>query len=373
MLSKSIKINKSLKLKNRNNVYKNLYFSKKSKTKKEIELELGISLPTISQNLQSLCKLGLVKEDYSEEFTGGRKSCVYQIVDNKYYSVGISLTDVYIRLLITDLRLNQLAYKKIKYTCKEFENISKFICDELFIFLNENNIEQYKIMGVGIAIPGLLDYKNKIIITAPTLGFKNISYKVIEEIIPFNVYVENDATAGGIAEFNRIKKTNLAYILWENGIGGAIIINNNIYGGDDIKAAEFGHICVVPNGRECRCGKKGCLEEYIRSSRFNVDLGITTEDFFEEIKNGNKEYYKMFDESLQYLAMTIRNIKQILDCDIILGGHVTAHIKPYFNILENYVYSDNDKHKYLYLSEYGDKVVAKGMALYFIQKFIKNI
>ena len=73
MLSKSIKVNNSLKLKNRNNVYKNLYFSKKSKTKKEIELELGISLPTISQNLQSLCKLGLVKEDYSEEFTGGRK------------------------------------------------------------------------------------------------------------------------------------------------------------------------------------------------------------------------------------------------------------------------------------------------------------
>lgn len=362
---------------NRKRVYESLYFSDVAKTKKELATELGLSLPTINQNLTELFEANLVCSFQGEQYTGGRKAAVLDIISDAYYSIGIAIAEINIRMIITDLRLREVGYKKIKYHVNSFENeIGDLVANELKTFIQSSGIDATKIIGVGIAIPGLLDKENKKILFAPTLKVRNISYDFFQSQIPYPVFVENDGTAGGLAEyFSNHEQKNMAYFLLENGVGGAVVINGQSYLGDNVCSGEFGHICVEPNGLECSCGKRGCLEPYCTARRFSDDIGISLEEFFEGIKKGNKLFISMWEDMLKHLAIGIHNTRIVLDCDVVLGGFMAQYIEPYLYDLKQYVMECNffDKDAdYIRLCNFGNKSVCMGMALHFVQEFMNE-
>lgn len=363
--------------KNRKKVYENLYYSQVPKTKKELATELGLSLPTINQNLTELFEVNLVRSFQGEQYTGGRKAALLDIISDAYYSIGISITDINIRMIITDLRLKEVEYRKIKYHVHSFENeIGSLVAKELENFIESSGIDANKILGVGIAIPGLLDQENKVILFAPTLNVRNISYDVFQSKIHYPIFVENDGTAGGLAEyFSNHEKTNMAYISLENGVGGAVVINGQSYMGDNIRAGEFGHTCVEPDGLECSCGKRGCLEPYCSATRFSDDIGISLEEYFEGMEKGSKLYISMWDDMLRHLAIGIYNTRIVLDCDVVIGGFMVQYMEPYLNDLKQYVMECNSFDKdadYIRLCKFGNKSVCMGMALHFVQEFMNE-
>lgn len=363
---------------NRQKVFNSLYLSKTPKTKRELSSELNLSFPTINQNVAELYDVGLIEESKSQNFTGGRHACVLKIVENSFYSVGISITDINICFILTNLKLEEVAYSKISYNFENFEKeIGDFLKKELNEFLNSAKINREKVLGVGIAVPALLDVKKETILISPTLKLQNFPCKVLTEKIPFKCFIENDATAGGFCEyyFSNHEK-NMAYISLENGVGGSIIINGTTYLGDNVKSAEFGHICVENDGLECSCGKKGCLEAYCNAARFSDNLEITLEEFLQELQKGNKKYKKMLKEMLKYLAIAIGNIRIMLDCSVVIGGFLTAIVEQNFELLKEYTaktqYGDNDL-DFLSLCKFGNKSVCMGMSLHFVNKFISEI
>ena len=73
---------------------------------------------------------------------------------------------------------------------------------------------------------------------------------------------------------------SMAYLSLENGVGGAVLVNGDLYAGDNRRSGEFGHMCVEPGGLPCKCGKRGCLEAYCSARRISDDINITLKDFF---------------------------------------------------------------------------------------------
>jgi predicted NBD/HSP70 family sugar kinase len=118
---------------------------------------------------------------------------------------------------------------------------------------------------VGLACPGPIDQDRGLVLDPPRLlGWEQVPLaKLLEENIGSQVTIDNDATAAAIGErwSGLAKKVgNFVYVYMGTGIGGGLFLSNQVYRGPFRNAAEIGHIAVAPDGPECYCGNRGCLE-----------------------------------------------------------------------------------------------------------------
>ncbi len=122
-------------------------------------------------------------------------------------------------------------------------------------------------IGVGIGIPGPLQYPEGILHDPPNLPFSGEipMRQFIEERISLPVIMDNDATTQTLGELwlgEGIGIKNLIYLSFGTGIGGGIVIDGKVYRGTIGLAGEIGHMTIDYHGRPCLCGARGCLETY---------------------------------------------------------------------------------------------------------------
>ncbi|MBN1107585.1 MAG: ROK family protein, partial [Bacteroidales bacterium] len=126
--------------------------------------------------------------------------------------------------------------------------------------------KEYELAGIGIGAPDA-NYHRGTIEHAPNLAWKGIVplADLIKKKINVPVAVTNDANAAAMGEmiFGGAKKMKDFIVLTlGTGLGSGIVIDGKMVYGHTGFAGELGHMTVVPNGRECGCGRKGCLETY---------------------------------------------------------------------------------------------------------------
>ena len=348
----------------RSSIYRHLYNTRDFCARQSLARDLGLSLPTVYQNLSELMAAGLVRDSGEQQSTGGRKASGLSIVPDARIAVGISVTETCLRFVAADLHLRELAYEKTDIPPDAtFPGMWELLA---------------RLLGVGVALPGILAPEDASLSYAPTLNLKGkASLKELTQTIPYPTYVENDGTSSGYAEwFKRNGKQSMAYLSLENGVGGAILFNGVPYMGDHRRSGEFGHMCVEPGGLLCKCGRQGCLEAYCSARRISSDLGITLEEFFAGVENRSAEYVLQWENFLRHLAIGINNIRMVLDCDVVLGGFLTEYISPYFSQLKEYAAAINTfepNADYLHLSILRRHTVPLGVALHFVVEFLEQI
>jgi predicted NBD/HSP70 family sugar kinase len=129
--------------------------------------------------------------------------------------------------------------------------------------------------GIGVSLPGRVDLNSQRLVFAPNLGWEPIDLPIdlktpLEEATGLPVELENAANACALAEFwfgpRREGVQNLVAVTVSEGIGTGLILNHQLARGSSGMAGEFGHITVVDDGLECRCGNRGCWEVYASNS-----------------------------------------------------------------------------------------------------------
>ena len=134
------------------------------------------------------------------------------------------------------------------------------------------------VAAVGLAVAGFVDENQQMVRFAPHLPWRETPVKrIMSRALELPVILEHDANsaAWGEHEFGAARHAkNWVLLALGTGIGGAIMMNGEIYRGAFGVAPEFGHLTVVPNGRSCPCGKRGCLERYCSGSA----LPLTAQD-----------------------------------------------------------------------------------------------
>ena len=122
--------------------------------------------------------------------------------------------------------------------------------------------------GVGLGLPCTLDRKQGLVVTSVNLPISNVKLgQLVAERISLPVTIDNDANCAMLAEhrFGVARETSNALMLTlGTGIGGGIVIDDQIYRGSVGAAAEIGHLVVEANGRRCHgaCDGYGCIEAY---------------------------------------------------------------------------------------------------------------
>lgn len=181
-------------------------------------------------------------------------------------------------------RLKGIEKKKIK------ETIVRYIIENVQLLS-----KKHKITGIGIAIPGTVS--NGVIVKSVNLGIKN--FNIVEELkkeIDLPIQIRNDAKCAAIAEntYGSLKNYSRSiFLTLGTGIGGAVIINNNLLDCGDLPGCEFGHMVIEKNGKRCNCGKKGCFEKYASMKALKTNLRevlgvgeeVSGKELFEIIRN----------------------------------------------------------------------------------------
>ncbi|MGQ1909700.1 ROK family protein [Marinifilum sp. RC60d5] len=155
---------------------------------------------------------------------------------------------------------------------QKHEDINNYL-DELFDNVNsilDKSKEKLEIIGVGIGAPNA-SYYSGTIENAANLRWKGSIPLVdlVKKRIDVPVSITNDANAAAMGEkvFGAAKKmNNFMVITLGTGLGSGIIVNGDLLYGHDGFAGEVGHMIVRKSGRECGCGRKGCLETYVSAT-----------------------------------------------------------------------------------------------------------
>jgi predicted NBD/HSP70 family sugar kinase len=367
-----------LRQNNRNRIFRFIYGEAEPITKQDIADSLSLSLPTVSSNLGELMEKGLIAYAGTKASTGGRKPRAITVDADARFAVGISVADNNAAFTAVDLKLGELAFRKtdMSFSCTSAYN--NRLAAKLEAFLDENGLDRKKLLGVGISVPGIVRRSGDFIEFAPTLNIHRGRAVGIRGAIPYRTVLVNDATASGFAEWwCQTETENLAYLSLERGVGGAILLGGKSYAGDNSRSGEFGHICIVPGGKPCRCGRRGCLEAYCSASVISDDLGLTLDEFFAGLDRGDKELAAAWDEYTGHLAQGIVAIRAALDCDIVLGGALTAYLSEgrlsAFRTLVAGVDPFSGGGDYIRLGRFKSRSAGIGAALFFISDFVGGI
>ena len=362
----------------RSRIYRTLYESGEFCSKQTLAERCGVSMPTIYQNLNELLDEGLVRYSGEGRSTGGRRARGLDIVPDARIAVGIAVTEDQLRLVAADLRLHELAYRKLPFDLADSLETGRSALPAIVdSFLSDEGLDRKRVLGVGITIPGIITPDRSRISFAPTLALRDVPLQTLTQNLPYPVNVSNDGSASGHAEgFIRGGGQNLAYLSLEDGVGGAVLMGGRLYEGDHARSGEFGHICVEPGGLPCSCGKHGCLEAYCSARRIEQRLGIDVETFFERAAAHEPECENQLYDMLRHLATGVNSIRLTLDCDVVLGGFFSEYLQPYLPALRQYVQAGNPFEQdasFVQLSAVRRHITPLGAALFFIREFVTSV
>lgn len=364
-----------IKKKNLSDVFHYIYNNPEC-SKQKIATALNISLPTVTQHLSVLLREHLIEKCGQLSSSIGRKATAYSIIKNARISIGIEILENRIYLVGINLLGQKEAKEKALLDFRAdqtyFDELKELIDD----FIKRHGWHENQILGLGLGIQGLASQDGSTVTYGEILFSTGLSIDMLDQYFPFPCRFIHDAECAASSElWENPEITDCIYLSLGAHLGGAIILDGKLQRGLTGKSGTFEHMTLIPDGRICYCGKKGCAECYCSASAL-LD-GLELEDFFASKKQGDQRCTQRWDAYLDYLALLIKNLHMVMENTIILGGHIT----PYFtdedlSVLRQKVWEQStfqDSTDYILQGKCRNDAVSIGAALPFIQEFLQDI
>jgi len=201
-------------------------------------------------------------------------------------------------------------------------------------------------ISIGVCTPGALSKQSGVIKNSNTqcLIGKDIKND-LENVLKQKVSIENDANCFTLAEskLGSAKNFDMVFgVIMGTGVGGGIVIKEQIHNGRTNIAGEWGHHCIRPEGNSCYCGKRGCVETYLSGpaleKRWN-DLSGKRQTISEILQNSDESMFTTWkNELLENFALALGNVIDILDPDAIVLGGGLSNIPFLYDEGQSYVH-----------------------------------
>ena len=216
------------------------------------------------------------------------------------------------------------------HTPKSIQGILDILKGQIAKFENEVDV-------IAISTAGAVNNENTAINGSTgnlVSGYSSINF---QELSKKRVFLENDANAAAWAEYKigASKDTKVSVMLTlGTGVGGGIIINNQLLKGKSGAAGEM-HFKMYPDKRrKCTCGSWDCFEAYASGTALKVDAeemlnnpDVTTYDVMDGVKNGDKKMIEIFDRWINDITIGVNGLVNLFDPDcIVLSGSMAQFV-----------------------------------------------
>ena len=234
------------------------------------------------------------------------------------------------------------------------ENIEQVIVSVVHEMLEGSGIAGEEIHAIAAAAPGVIDQARGVVLTSANLPWENYDIKSAVEAatgIPF--YIGNDVNVGVLGEYKYGAARgyhNVVGFFVGTGMGGGLILNDELYTGHLFKGAELGHMILSPKGPLCGCGQRGCLEAYSSKKGMSayileqaargrksmltdsIENGVfRSKKLKKALEAGDAVAAKAVDRACHYLAVATGNVINIFSPDLVVyGGGVIEAVGDLF-------------------------------------------
>lgn len=289
-----------------------------------IAKELGLTKATISAIVQNLLDRKLVKEIGTADVVSGRKPVLLTFCYDCAYAISVDVSASHISVLSANLsggNCNLVQYPT--------SNKKELIVEELISCI-ETQIKQieesfYGVIGITLGIHGITNH-SQVLFTpySPYTGIDFVSALQTHFDIP--VLVENEANLSVLGEYTfHYPIKNMVGISVHTGIGLGIIIEGQLYHGQNGYAGEFGHSIIELDGRICPCGNHGCFEQYASERAILSELArikgisnLSIDDFVKLYTIKDEDSIYIMNLFVKYMSIGIRNIINTLNPELIV-------------------------------------------------------
>lgn len=320
--------------------------------------KLGFSRSTISSIIEELLLKKFVVEIGLGESTneGGRRGMQLGFNPKSAFGIGVDIKDSEILHVMTDLDGNVQYEKKTLPTDQMLQ-----IVNGIQAFIHESGIDQEKILGMGIAVPSIVENTKNIVVDAPSLGWYNLNLrKELSSTFSFPIYVNNDVDCGALGERwrgNGSQTDNMFYMSIGTGIGGSIIANGQLIQGYQYSAGEIGYLIDkedIVNSPPPISGKFGPFER---------KLAPLIKDYK---KNGIPQ-----NELITELSIAISNLVNLLNPEkIVIGGIEGPILAPIIEELRQNVNRFSPLQTKIEIACLGEQAQALGAIWYLFEQTV---
>ncbi len=353
----------------------NEIYRMKSATILSLAQNLKMSIPTVTTCLKQHLDTGYVKLSEKFVYTGGRKSKLFEFNALGRISIGVKLLKESAEIVATDLYgtvLEESCFDRV------FEDEPSYY-EAFGIWVNSFTAMlpygKDKILGVAIALQGLVGEDGESVYYSKILRSSEISKKKFQEHIEYEVMLMHDLEAAAFFEcWQRDDISNAIYFILNKNFGAMIILDKSVSGGKSHKAiGTIEHMCLDPSGEECYCGRRGCIETFCSADSLKGrigDLGLS--EFFSLVHRKDPQYAPIWHDFLKHLALAANNVRMVMDKDLLIGGYLVQFMDDEdFMILENYVNEDfpfKTRKAVIKKSFHADETIKLGSSLMLISK-----
>lgn len=279
--------------------------------------------------------------------------------------IGIDIGGMSIKIGLVNEDKAIVAKKVIPTQAEELSaaEIIDHMADAVLELLDENGLKTEQCESIGIACPGTVDGRTGVVLYSNNIRWENVPMaELMQRKLPLPIELANDADAAALAEViagAAKDKENAILLTLGTGVGGGVIMNRKIFTGPLRGGCELGHVVIRYGGKQCTCGRKGCLECYASATALmelareqaaahpeSAMNAMTNNDvtkidgrvIFEAEKQGDETAKAVVARYEEDLSVGIANFVNIFRPEvIILGGGVSAQGKYLTDALQEQV------------------------------------
>ncbi len=296
---------------------------------------IGLSRSALTELSRGLIEQGLIHETSSsyDEQQKGRPSILLSLNADRGYFVGVGLTEDPPMMVLTDFHGNALAQHQMKEASQP-RAVAAAIEQGIPALIRARKISRDKVLGIGVALSGYVNHPRGICLQSNALGWRDVPIaEIIQRVTKIPTYLDNDAhaVATGQKLFGHARESrNFSIIMLGKKIGDGHYINGRLHRGHTGAAGEIGHCTVVPGGKACDCGKKGCLDMFATSSAMlqrAEELGLKAKNLaqLESIAaKGEVQAIELLREAGAMLGVVVANTIQVINPELVLIADVVG-------------------------------------------------
>ena len=304
--------------------------------------QTGLNRSTIAGLVAELAGAGLVSEGVAESARSVGRPSPLVIAESSVAALTVNPDIDAVTLGLVGL--GGVVHKRVRYptggslTADEAVNL----VDALVAGMRTELDDRFSVLGIGVAVPGLVERSTGTVTLAPHLRWRGEPFAArLTEATGYRCIVANDARTALVAEglFGAGRgREEFVYLNGSaSGIGGGIVTDGRPVLGRHGYAGEFGHRVVHPGGLPCHCGRIGCLETEVRRDRLLTAVGLDdvaaeqlpqalTEALAEGLTGKRSaEVRAELDRQVGWLAQGLSDVVTALDPEaVVLGGFLAT-------------------------------------------------
>jgi predicted NBD/HSP70 family sugar kinase len=324
----------------------NLVRAQQPISRADLARAMGVTRGTVSLIVNELLAQRLIFEGATGQAIRGRKPTFLYIESRRRCIAAVDIRASQTFLMLTDLVGKPLGGVVGIPTLKDPKGLIVNLARRIkSLIAEQHDIEACE--GIGVVVPGMIEYATKRVQHAPTLGWRNVAIvEALNAATGLPVHIENSGRACALAQLWTLRDEpsapgDLVFVSVSDGVGVGVVVHGEALRGRNNTAGEFGHVPLSLDGPKCACGATGCWEAYV-SNRATIaryfnrpaegsgpvpaeQQAFTIEDLIARARNGDAKAAAALQATARYLGLGLASVIHVLDPGrIYIGGEITV-------------------------------------------------